>query len=410
MKAKSYNTIIALFALFTLLSCSREPVPPPDPVINYIKISDLRKMYAEGVVTVDTNIYIQGIITLTPEYKNLPSFVAYIQDSTAGLCLTVTGTNTFTINSEVKVFCRNVSFTNYNGLLQFGDISITGQVEIVSLTPAIPEPKVVTLAEINSGKYQAEYVAVEEVQFKDPGTFSGSKILTDCNSIVDVYTRSEATFASQSLPAGKGVLKGVVSVYNTKQVLLRDPAELTMNDNRCGVPSVIYLSQNFNTLTTKYTDVSALPGWRTYSESNNKTWYSNNTTTLGPWIQATAYGATGVSAVITWMIAPQIDLTTGVKPYVQFESADGYDNGATLELFISTDYTGSPTPWTSTWTKLNFNMPPSSTSGYSSFVSSGQVDLSAFNGGTVYIAWVYTGAVTTKTTTWEVDNVIVAEK
>jgi hypothetical protein len=60
-------------------------------------------------------------------------------------------------------------------------------------------------------------------------------------------------------------------------------------------------------------------------------------------------------------------------------------------------------------------MPPSSVSGYSSFVSSGQVDLSAFNGNTIYIAWVYkgadpTGSASDKTTTWEVDNVIVAEK
>jgi hypothetical protein len=194
------------------------------------------------------------------------------------------------------------------------------------------------------------------------------------------------------------------------QILLRDPAELAMTGNRCGVPSVTYLSQNFNTLTTKYTDVSALAGWKTYSEAGTKTWYSNNTTTMGPWIQATAYNS-GQASVITWMIAPQIDLTTGVKPYVQFESADGFDNGATLELYASSNYTGSATPWTSTWTKLTFTQPPSNPSGYSSFVSSGQVDLSAFNGSTVYIAWVYKGSATlSKTTTWEVDNVIIAEK
>jgi hypothetical protein len=117
-----------------LVSCTREPVPPPEPVINHIKIRDLRAMYDHGATSVDTNIYIQGIITLTPEFKNLPAFVAYIQDSTAGICLTVTGTNTFAMNSEVKVFCRELKFTNYNGLLQFGDISIADQSEVVTLT------------------------------------------------------------------------------------------------------------------------------------------------------------------------------------------------------------------------------------------------------------------------------------
>jgi hypothetical protein len=314
------------------------------------------------------------------------------------------------MNSEVKVFCRELKFTNYNGLLQFGDISIADQSEVVTLTPAPIQPVPVTLAEILAGQHQGEYVAISNVQFKDPGTFSGSKILTDCNAVVDVYTRSDATFAGQALPTGNGTLKGIASVYTSKQILLRDPAELAMAGNRCGVPSVTYLSQNFNTLTTKYTDVSALPGWKTYSEAGTKTWYSNNTTTMGPWIQATAFNS-GQASVITWMIAPQVDLTTGVKPYVQFESADGYDNGATLELFASSNYTGSATPWTSTWTKLTFTQPPSTPSGYSSFVSSGQVDLSAFNGSTVYVAWVYKGSATTsKTTTWEVDNVIIAEK
>ena len=130
---------------------------------------------------------------------------------------------------------------------------------------------------------------------------------------------------------------------------------------------------------------------------------------MGPWIQATAYGS-GQATVKTWMVAPQIDLSTAIKPYVQFESADGYDNGATLELYVSTDYTGSATPWTSTWTKLNFTLPPLSASGYSAFTSSGKVDLSAYNGSTLYLAWVYSGGAPAKTTTWEVDNILVAEQ
>lgn len=414
MKKIAPAILYFLIVIIISAACSREPLPPPEPVVTSIKIRDLRAMYEAGKTTVDTNVYIQGIITLTPEFKNLPSFIAYIQDSTGGICLTVTGTNTFTMNSEVKISCREVSFTDYNGLLQFGDISITDQTEVVSLTPSLPEPELVTLEEILAGKHQGEYVAVYDVQFKDPGTFSGTKVLTDCNSVIDVYTRSDATFASQPLPDGNGVLKGVVSVYNSRQILLRDPAELAMTGNRCGVPSVIYVTQDFNTLTTRYTDVSALPGWKTYSEAGSKTWYSNNTTTLGPWIQATAYNS-GQPSVITWMIAPQVDLTAGINPYVQFESANGYNNGATLDLFASSDYTGSSTPWASTWTKLNFTQPPLSPSGYSSFVSSGQVDLSAFNGSTIYIAWVYKGAdpsgtTTDKTTTWEVDNVVIAEK
>jgi hypothetical protein len=366
-------------------------------------------MYDSGIGKIDTNIYIQGIITLTPELGNVPDFIAYIQDSTAGICLAVAGTNSFAMNSEVKILCRGVSFTPYNGLLQFGDIEIATQTELINLTPAPLEPVNVTLNELLEGKHQAEYVSITGVQFKAPGTFSGTKVLTDCDSEVDVYTRSVATFAGETIPTGNGTLKGVASIFNSPQILLRDPSELDMTGNLCGIPSATYISQDFNTLTTNYTNVSSLAGWKTYSQAGSKTWFSYKTSTLGPFIETTAYNS-GQASVITWMIAPQIDLSVASNPYLRFESADGYDNGATLKICVSTDYTGSTTPWTNTWTELSFTRPPANTGGYSAFVSSGKVDLSAYNGSTIYIAWVYTGGVPSLTTTWEVDNVLIAEE
>jgi hypothetical protein len=407
MKNKFNITVLVLVLLPVFYSCNRDPLLPPDPVIDQITIKQLRSMYQSGIVTIDTNVYIKGIVTLTPEFGNLPDFVAYIQDSTAGICLTVTGTNSFAMNSEVKILCRDLSFTDYNGLLQFGDVNIATQVEVVTLTPPLPQPVSVTINELLDGKHQAEYISIEGAQFKDPGTFSGTKILTDCDALIDVYTRSAASFAAQTLPAGNGIFKGVASVFTTTQLLLRDNTELTMAGAMCGIPSVIYLSQDFNTI-VKFADVSTLSGWKTFPEAGTKTWYGNVVAGKGTWVQATAYNS-GQASVISWMIAPQIDLTGAVKPYISFESADGYDNGATLELFASTNYTGSATPWTSTWTKLTFTLPPSISNTYSSFVSSGRIDLSSFNGSTLYLAWVYKGGAPAQTTTWEVDNVVIAE-
>ena len=394
-----------LTILLIVLSCSREPVPPPEPVIDYITIEQLREMYEDGISQVDTNVYIQGIITLTPELGNLPSFVAYIQDTTAGICLTVSGTNTFSRDSEVKILCRGVSFTDYNGLLQFGDISIADRSTVISLTPAPLEPEVVTIASLLSGEHQAEYIRIEDVQFEDPGTWSGENIITDCTDELEVYTRSDATFSSETLPTGNGYIAGVASNYTGVQLLVRDETENDMTGDRCGSAGMIYLSEDFSTLVL-YDDVSTLAGWLTYPQEGTKTWYGNTVSTR-KWVQATAYNS-GQASVITWMTAPVIDLTMATSPYLTFDSADGYDNGATLRLYISTDYTGSSTPWTSTWTELNFTLPVSTASGYSQFVSSGEIDLSPWNGNQVWIAWVYDGG-TDRTTTWEVDNVIVAE-
>lgn len=408
------RVIFLLFVLImaTVLSCVREPVPPPEPVVERISVAGLRKMYSDGITSIDTNIYIRGIITLSPELGNIPSFVAYLQDSTAGICLTVAGENTFAMGSEVKILCRGASFTLYNGLLQFGDITIADQSEVIRLSAPDPVPVPVTIGELQEGKHQAEYVVLKNVQFRDAGSFSGTKILTDCTSQIEVYTRADATFAGQAMPQGNGTLTGIASVYNDLQILLRQPSDLDMKNSRCGIASTIYLNQDFSSL-VKYADVTTLTGWKTYAEAGGKTWYGNEVSSK-KWVQATAYNS-GQNSVVSWMIAPLLDLTRAEKPFISFESADGYDNGATLELFVSTNYTGSATPWSSTWTKLSFTLPVSSPSGYSQFVSSGQVDLTLFKGGPVYVAWVYKGAdpsgtASDKTTTWEIDNVVAGEK
>ena len=190
------------------------------------------------------------------------------------------------------------------------------------------------------------------------------------------------------------------------QLLLRDDTENEMTGERCGGAANVYLEQDFSTL-VKYADVSTLSGWRTYPQAGTKTWYGNEVSSR-KWVQATAYNS-GEASVITWMIAPVIDLAQATEPYLLFESADGYDNGATMKLYLSTDYDGSATPWSFTWTEKNFTLPVSNASGYSQFAGSGQIDLSAYNGSQLWIAWVYDGG-TGRTTTWEVDNVLVAEK
>ncbi|NLE33565.1 MAG: hypothetical protein GX622_00515, partial [Bacteroidales bacterium] len=85
MTLKPIINLAVAIAIILLASCSREPVPPPEPEVEYITIEQLRSMNTQGITTVDTLVYIQGIITLTPELGNIPAFVAYIQDSTAGI-------------------------------------------------------------------------------------------------------------------------------------------------------------------------------------------------------------------------------------------------------------------------------------------------------------------------------------
>ncbi|HDR88710.1 MAG TPA: DUF5017 domain-containing protein [Bacteroidetes bacterium] len=386
-------------------ACDREPVVPPMPRVEPISIADLRAMYQGEDVTLDTAVYIQGIVTLTPELNNIPDFIAYLQDGTGGITLTISGNNTLSGGSEVKVLCEGLTLTGYNGLLQFGEVDLVTQSELIDLSAGMPEPVQVTIPQVLAGEHVAEYVEITGVQFKEGGSFSGSKTLTDCTSEVAVYTRSEATFAENALPAGNGTFRGVVSVYNTPQLIVADPAVLDMAGERCGGTAGEYLNEDFESV-ENYDEITTLGGWTNPLEAGDRLWiareFSGNT-----YAQASAYNS-GLSEMISWLITPVVNLSSSTAPVLTFETATGYHNGATLEVLISTDYDGSGSPWNYTWTGLNPTLANGPSGGYSDFISSGNIDLSAYKG-PVYIAFKYTGADPSATTTWQIDNILIAE-
>ncbi|MFN2379702.1 MAG: DUF5689 domain-containing protein, partial [Bacteroidales bacterium] len=95
---KSGITLLATAAVINLLllsGCDREPVVPPQPVTEQISIADLKALYTGSETVIDTNVFIQGVVTMTPELGNIPEFIAYIQDSSGAVTITVEGNNTF---------------------------------------------------------------------------------------------------------------------------------------------------------------------------------------------------------------------------------------------------------------------------------------------------------------------------
>jgi len=170
------------------------------------------------------------------------------------------------------------------------------------------------------------------------------------------------------------------------------------------------LNEDFESV-ENYDEITTLGGWTNPLEAGDRTWiareYGGNT-----YAQATAYGSE-LSEMISWLITPVVNLSNATAPVLTFETATGYHNGATLEVLISTDYDGSGSPWNYTWTDLNPALANGPSVGYSAFVSSGNIDLSAYKS-PVYIAFKYTGAdpdgtASDRTTTWQIDNILIEE-
>ncbi|MEE4197981.1 MAG: choice-of-anchor J domain-containing protein [Bacteroidales bacterium] len=166
----------------------------------------------------------------------------------------------------------------------------------------------------------------------------------------------------------------------------------------------VYFEEDFEAV-IPYEPVT-IDNWMVYDEVGTETWegreYDENL-----YVQMSAYGSEEPSN-ISWLITSAIDLTDYSSALFSFKSKDGYNNGDPLEVFISTDYLGSGDPNAATWVNLNPTLSTGNSGGYaSSWLSSGDINLDAYTGGNIYIAFKYTGGDGDITTTMQIDDVTV---
>ena len=117
--------------------------------------------------------------------------------------------------------------------------------------------------------------------------------------------------------------------------------------------------------------------------------------------QMSAYNSTEASEII-YLVTPALNVNGSV---LSFNSKLAYMVHDPASVKISTDYSGDAS--TATWTDLTYTHAVAPEDGYGDWTASGDVDLSAYDGQTVYIAFVYTGGDPGQTTTLQIDDISV---
>ena len=206
--------------------------PEVDEDANKITIAELRAAYVEGETYVE-NHFIEGEVILNAEYGNVNALAVYVADETAGVSFFFnSGDDVVTdapLGAKVKINLQGATWDEFNGLIQLKSLSTSTVVEILETTATTPlEPRVVTIQELLDGKYQSELVQVNAVQFKDvPTTFGANPNLIDSNNKeINVRSAGNATFKDESVPEGNGPFIGVVGMYNSAQLHVRETADL----------------------------------------------------------------------------------------------------------------------------------------------------------------------------------------
>jgi hypothetical protein len=371
-------------------------------------------------------------------YKQL-----YIEDATGGLQILLDANSlygTYPVGRKIFIKCNGLCITDYNGTMELGIKANVGGSPSVQGIPANlvsqyvvgvslnnpVTPHVVTLAQLTTGmqdRYLGTLIQLDGYEFTDTtATYSDTSaykstvnlFIKTCGGgpLLTVRTSAYADFAGIKVPGGNGSIYAIYTTFGTtKQLILRNTDDVKFTGGSCNL-----FGQDFSYLTTADNNLDfALAGWKNIAPNSTAMYKNTVFGTSGKAVKVTAFG-TSLNADTAWLITPAIALPASTSPQLSFSTSYQFALGpTTIHAFVSTNYNGSNTPNTATWTQLtnNSQIPgntaTSNSSTFSSLASTGNISLASYAGQTVYIAFKYVGSVSGgKTTNFEIDDIAIS--
>jgi len=290
-------------------------------------------------------------------------------------------------------------------------------------------PKLITDADFTDETMNT-FVTMENIQFElgDLGktfaneqgdAYDATRLLFSCDT-ENAFGLMTSTFSSfKSLKfsmndnlSGKGDLKGIlmksyreansVIVLNTYEDVnfsdtdRCDPVILDCGDNTVG-GSVVVFEENFESFSDNTTD---LPGWTNVNVNGGSRVYKIDSYSGNVYMAGSAYGS-GENPLEDWLVTPAINLDSTTDEELTFKTQAHHDNGRTLKVYASSDFTGDVT--TATWVLINATVGTASST-YGDWTNSGSINISCLEGD-VYIGFKYEGGDNAITTGMNIDDV-----
>jgi hypothetical protein len=441
---KLITAVILIASAGTFSACKKSFDNPPgagDPnIVANTSIKDLKAMHFTGgaIDVITSDIIISGVVVADDKSGNFYKQL-FIQDSTGGIEVLIDANSlygTYPVGRRIFILCNGLAISDYNNVMEIGvKALVSGSPSLEGIpgnlvskyviggslnNPVVP--KLVTFADLNIPTvkgwlqpYIGTLIQLDNFAFTSlNGTYSDTSAyksttnldIKNCSgNIIIVRTSAYANFAGQKVAQGRGSILSVFTGYGTtKQLIIRDTSDVRFNDSySCPLPPGTLFFEDFESIGANNLPLT-LPNWKNIGETGGIS-YLNAIFGSTKCTKITAF-LTGASTVSSWLITPAISLTGATAPKLSFLQAAGYALGATtLKVLVSTDYTGTSTPSTATWTQVWTTTATTPTGGYATLSSSGAINLSAYIGQTVYIAFKYDGSDPTKTTTYEIDDV-----
>lgn len=378
------------------------------------------------------SIIIGGYIVSSDTTGNMFKQIV-VQDESAAILIGVnaSGLNEgrYKMGEEIRVNLTGLYVGNYNGLMQIG-MPYDGKIgrideDIMNLhaqVNGLPDMEkveqlvsVLSIPEIASKKddkatlikYQSALVRFEDVTFKGGGQLlwsdnPGGQYYTTRQlegpegKWIAVNTSNRCTFADNVLPAGTGTVTSILSYFKGDWQLVVCNPRADCVGFTFPEPAPVIFKETFSGSIGEFTidNVKAPAGFTSIWQFDSK--YGC--------VVATGYDRNNSANYDTdsYLISPVIDLTAEESAYICFDHAVNYFSSLTVakeQTSLMVREAG-----TTEWTRLA--IPVYGDNAGFTFVNSGDINLKAYCGKKIEVAFRYTST-TAKAGTWEVKNVIV---
>jgi len=401
-------------------------------------IADVKALLGSNdLVQITQDLVLEVTVTATDKSKNFYRTV-YIADQTGGIRLGIYLNDLYLRGyhrgAKLRIKAQGLYVGRRYGEIMLGDIynghigaidddidqdhifflNRTEEVQPVEVTVGgLNESLIGSLVKLTGVKFidedVNEYFAVSAEHVRSGSPRATNRMLVSCTDgdTVTLRTSGYALFADAHVRYASGDVVGIFGCYDADgngtitpeeyQIYLRDIYDLHLNNPRCDAPLLL---ETFG-LTEPGADID-LTSWYNYAEAGTRKWTggyydgSNN-----HYAQMSAY-RTYEDQNIAWLISPPIAVHSGMT--LSFQTAQAYWRHDALKVLISTDFNGFDVR-RATWVELPARI-ATGTDPRHAWIDSGEIDLSAYAGQVVYIAFRYAGSGNYgQTTTYRIDNV-----
>lgn len=391
-------------------------------------ISEVKNLFVNGEVNeIESNLVVKGYVSSSDFTGNFYKEF-YMQDEienpTAGIKVSINQVdsyNQFNVGREVYIKLQGLSVGETNsgdGVISIGGAGNAAGDEISAISENSASdcilrssnsfslvPVALNLSDINDS-HIGMYVSALSAQFSagldgqtyvDPDEdYDTQRDLESCvdSGTLKLETSAFSNFNDSMLPTeGSGTITGIITrdyFGDNRVMMLNTKDDVNFDSSRCDpLFADDFSSNNLNNWTV--VNVTGEQGWEI-------TPYGN------PAPSAKISGFSGGSNVNEdWLITNAIDLSSLTTVTLNFQSVVRY-NGPSLEVYASSDYSGGDPSSDGNWEELSVILDTDSSS-WSSWTDSGNVDLSSYAGGNVYIAFKYISN-SSASATYEIDNVL----